>query len=171
MDLTISTIKSIASRNVWSSDWATPFGDCILFYKHDKGRTDYNHTHPEWRHNKKAILKELDLSHTHKEYHTPIKISLHRFGERGFHQALTRKAVYISIGENIILGCNKPGHYLYGEMDKVNATPSWKSDFYDLKQIWNKYLEDEEYELVGNLTTTMVYPKTGNMFIEVLYDW
>ena len=56
-------------------------------------------------------------------------------------------------------------------MDKVNATPSWKSDFYDLKQIWNKYLEDEEYELVGNLTTTMVYPKTGNMFIEVLYDW
>lgn len=170
MNLTISTIKSIASRNVWSSDWTCPFGDAILFYKNDHHLVSYHHTHPEWRKNHKEILKELDISEKAQKYQRPYKITLLRFKGRSFHQALNRKAVYISIGENIVLGCSKPGHYLYGEIDKVNATPSWKSDFYDKKGIWNRYLEDEEFEIVGNLSTTMIYPQTGNMFIEVLYE-
>jgi len=170
MNLTISTIKSIASRNVWSADWGMPFGDAILFYKHDIGRTDYNHTHPEWRNNQKEIMKELDISNKVSGYSRVMKITLYRFTERSFHQAMGRKAIYISLGENIILGSKRPGHHIYGEMDKVNATPSWKSDFYDKKKIWNSYVEDEEFEVVGNMATTMVYPKTGNMFIEVWYE-
>ena len=170
MNLTISTIKSIASRNVWSSDWACPFGDAILFYKDDRGRANYHHTHPEWRNNYNQIFKELDISDKAEGYTKPIKITLFRFKSRSFHQALSRKAIYISLGENIILGSKRPGHHMYGEMDKVNSTPSWKSDFYDKKEIWNRYLEDEEFEVVGNMSTSMMYPQTGNMFIEVLYE-
>lgn len=166
MNLTISTIKSIASRNVWSSDWTAPFCDAILFYKENF----YNHTHPEWRTNSKEILKELDLSHKKSEFKTPFKITLIRFTQNGFHQVMPRKAAYISIGNNIALGAiKKSPDFLYGELDKVFATPSWAADFWNKKQIWNEHLEEGDEHLVGNLGVSCVYPQENNMFIEVIY--
>lgn len=166
MHLTTSTIKSVASRNVWSSDWTAPFCDAILFYKKER----YNHTHPEWKFHCQKILKELDISVKHKGYNTPFKITLIRFTQNGFHQALARKAIYISIGDNLSLGAYKKlPDYLYGELDKVYATPSWTNDFWHDKKIWNQDLVDTEYAVVGNMGCSLVYPQEGNMFIEVLY--
>lgn len=167
MNLTTSTIKSIASRNVWSSDWSAPFCKSILFYKKDF----YSHTHPEWRNNEKEILKELDISRKNKGYKDVFRINLVSFTERGFHQPMTRKAIYISIGEtkNIVLGCKQNSAFLLGEIDKVESVPSWENDFWDRKKIWNNEIYDEQYIVVGNLVTTCVYPRTNNLFIEVLY--
>ena len=69
MNLTISVIKSIASRNVWSSDWTAPWCDAILFYK----RGDYNHTHPLWQQYKEKVVRELNLTGTFDQYSTPAK--------------------------------------------------------------------------------------------------
>ena len=54
-------------------------------------------------------------------------------------------------------------------MDKVESVPSWENDFWERKNIWNNEIYDEQYLTVGNLQTTCVYPKTNNLFIEVLY--
>lgn len=171
MKLTISTIKSIASRNVWSSDWGAPFCDTIQFYKDSPHLETYHHTHPEWRANKFNILKELDISNIHPNYSTPIKITLIKFTRKGFHQAMQRKAIYIPVGKEtqVCLGCKHDSIYLLGELDKVNTTPSWKKDYWDKKKIWSKLLEEGEHAVVGNLQTTLMYPKENTMFIEVLY--
>lgn len=172
MKTTISTVKSIASRNVWSSDWSAPFCKAILFYKKSNHLTPYNHTHPEWRKNKTKIFKELNLSDTSPNYSTPIKITLIKFTEKGFHQAMQRKAVYIPVGEGtfVTLGCKYNPIYILGEIDKVNSTPSWKKDFWDKKKIWTQVLEEGEYASVGNLQSSLIYPETGLMFLEVLYE-
>ena len=172
MNLTISTIKSIASRNVWSSDWSAPFCKTIQFYKKSPHLNPYNHTHPEWRKNKSDIFKELDLSDVSSNYSTPLKITLIKFTERGFHQAMQRKAIYLPIGKGtqVCLGCKYNPVYLLGELDKVNTTPSWKKDYWDKKQIWNQILEEGEYAVVGNLQTTLMFPEKDNMFLEVLYE-
>ena len=177
MKLTISTVKSIASRNVWSSDWVAPFCDSIMFYK--KGM--YSHTHPEWRENESAILKELDFSinhlpindgqyRLHDKYKTPIRIVLIKFNDRGWYQAMKRKAALVGIkGENIVLGSDRNGLALMGDIDKVKTVPSWQNDFWNQKQIWNSRLREEDVSILGNLQTTTLYPTTGNMVLEVMY--
>ena len=177
MKLTISTIKSVASRNVWSSDWVAPFCDSIMFYK--KGV--YSHTHPEWRENETAILKELDFSINHlpvddgtyalySKYSTPIRIVLIKVNDRGWYQAMKRKAALVGIeGENIILGSDRDALASMGDIDKVKTVPSWQNDFWNQKKIWNSRLRQEDVKILGNLQTTTLYPTTGNMVLEVLY--
>lgn len=166
MNLTISVIKSVASRNVWSSDWSSPWCSTILFYK----RGDYQHTHPVWQEYKQKVLRQLDLSETFPQYSTPMKITLIKFNERGFHQPMRRKAVYISLDSNILLGSGERDPVaIMGEIDKVHAIPSWRADFWDLKKIWVKDVEEDEYEIVGNKQVSCMYPETGHRFIEVLY--
>lgn len=166
MDLTISTIKSIASRNVWSSDWSAPFCKAIFFHK----RGYYNHTHPEWRSNLGKIMKELNISRKHPKYKIPARIILIKFGERGFHLPMARKAIYLSIqGTNIVLGSDNNPIAVLGEMDKVKQTPSWANDFWNRKQIWNKELIEDEWTTVGNLQTSCVFPEKDNMVLVVEY--
>lgn len=166
MNLTISVIKSIASRNVWSSDWTAPWCDTILFYK----RGDYNHTHPLWQQYKEKVVRELNLTGTFDQYSAPLKITLIKFKGRGFHQPMKRKAVYISLDSNILVGSvERDPVALMGEIDKVNTTPSWRSDFWNQKRIWVRDIEEEEYDVVGNTSVSCVYPEEGHRFIEVLY--
>jgi len=172
MKLTISTVKSIASRNVWSSDWSAPFCDAIQFYKKSPHLNTYHHTHPEWRANKFNILKELDISEAHPGYSTPMKITLIKFTQKGFHQAMARKAIYLPIGKGtqVCLGTKNNSIYLLGELDKVNTVPSWKQDFWRKKKVWSRLVEEGEYAVVGNMQTTVVYPEENLMFLEVLYE-
>lgn len=180
MKLTTSIVKSIASRNVWSSDWVAPFCDAILFYK--KGM--YSHTHPEWRENEKAILQELDLSlrtvpipdgthRQYKNYTTPIRITLIKVTERGWYQAMKRKAILIAIEQKcIILGSSQNAIAIMGNIDKVKTVPSWQNDFWNEKQIWNSILTpdtSEQMGVIGNMQTTTIYPEKGQVFLEVLY--
>jgi hypothetical protein len=83
---------------------------------------------------------------------------------------MKRKAVYISLNSNILVGSvERDPVALMGEIDKVNTTPSWRSDFWNQKRIWVRDVEEEEYDVVGNTSVSCVYPEEGHSFIEVLY--
>jgi len=167
MRLITETIKSIASREVYSNEWSAPFCDSILIYKKDM----YSHTHPEWHTQEKELLQDCDLSDKYEQYATPYKITFIKFTERGFHIPQNKKCVYISLDEiNTVHMSKHDSMHILGELDKVRATPSWKSDLWNKKQISTHELTKNEVFIAGNIVASCIYPITGNSFIQVEYE-